>query len=77
MKKNTVLNNLMASPVGSWLKAFFSVILSLYLVELSQGRDLFNWDLALVKTLVTAGVVSLLPNLINYLNPKYSYNNKK
>ena len=68
------LNNIMASPIGSYLKAFLSVILSLYLVELSQGRNLFAWDLDLVKKLLTAGIVSLLPNIINWLNPSYTYN---
>ena len=77
MKKKTTVSSVMASPLGSWLKAFLSVVLSLYLVDLSQGRDLFDWDILLVKKLVTAGVVSLLPNLINWLNPQYTYNNQK
>lgn len=75
--KHKKFTSVMASPFGSWLKAFLSVVLSLYLVELTNGRDLFAWDLNLVKSLFTAGFVSLLPNLINYLNPAYTYNTKK
>ena len=54
---------------ASWLKVFGASILGAYLVELQNGTSLFSWDLEMVESLLTVGVVSLLPIIINYLNP--------
>jgi len=54
---------------ASWLKVFASAVLGAYLIELQNGINLFSWDLAMVEKLLTAGVVSTLPIIINWLNP--------
>jgi hypothetical protein len=54
---------------ASWLKVFASAVLGAYLIELQNGINLFSWDLNMVEKLLTAGVVSTLPIIINWLNP--------
>ena len=73
MQQKKKLGKLFASPVGSLLKAFIATIITLWLVELQQGTDLFSMDLTMVKKLLTGGVVSILPVIINWLNPSYKY----
>lgn len=72
-KKNTVNagNRFMASPFGTMLKSFFGTLITLYLVELQQGLDMFSWDLIMIKKLLTGALVSILPVVINWLNPAY------
>lgn len=57
------------SVIGSWLKVFITALLTTYLMMLSEGHTLFSWDLAMVEKLLTAGIVSMLPVIINWLNP--------
>jgi hypothetical protein len=54
---------------ASWLKVFIAAVLGAYLVELQNGTNLFSWSLDMVESLLTVGVASLLPIIINYLNP--------
>ena len=54
---------------ASWLKVFASAVLGAYLIELQNGINLFSWDLNMVEKLLTAGFVSTLPIIINWLNP--------
>jgi len=54
---------------ASWLKVFISSVFGAYLIMLQEGTNLFSWDLAMVEKLLTAGVVSTLPIIINWLNP--------
>jgi len=55
---------------GSWLKVFISSVLTTYLALLTQGINLFTWNLDMVENLLAAGFVSTLPVIINYLNPQ-------
>lgn len=57
------------SIYASWFKVFVSAILGAYLVELQDGQNLFDWSFDMVESLLTVGVVSLLPIIINWLNP--------
>lgn len=57
------------SIYASWLKVFASAVLGAYLVELQNGRQLFNWTFDMVESLLTVGVVSMIPIIINWLNP--------
>lgn len=57
------------SIYASWLKVFISSVFGAYLIMLQEGTNLFSWDLAMVEKLLTAGVVSTLPIIINWLNP--------
>ena len=53
---------------ASWLKVFASAVLGAYLIELQNGRQLFNWTFDMVESLLTVGVVSMIPIIINWLN---------
>jgi hypothetical protein len=54
---------------GSWLKVFAVAVL----VKFSDlGGDLFSLDLQSVKHLVNAGIIALIPVIINFLNPNDS-----
>ena len=67
----------LTTPFGTFVKGFATIILSLWLVELSNGHDLFSFNLVMVKKLLTAGIVANLPVLINWINPAYTaYGNK-
>lgn len=66
------MKKILTTPAGTFLKGFFSIILSLWLVELTNGHDLFTFDIVMVKKLVTAGIVANLPVLINWINPNYT-----
>ena len=57
------------SIYASWLKVFVSAILGAYLIELQNGVNLFSWNLEMLESLLTVGVVSVIPIIINWLNP--------
>lgn len=57
------------TALGSYLKVFVSAVITLYLAELSQGHDLFSFDIPMAKKLVSAGVVAVLPIILNAVNP--------
>lgn len=70
--KTKTMNKILATPFGTFLKAFVATILTQYLIELQQGTDLFSWDVLMVKKLLTAGLVANLPVIINWFNPNYN-----
>lgn len=63
------MTNFLSTVYGSWLKVFISAVLGAYLVMLQDGRQLFSWDLDMVENLLSVGVVSTLPVIINWFNP--------
>ncbi|AXH76565.1 MAG: hypothetical protein [Bacteriophage sp.] len=65
------LSTALTTPLSSFLKVFIATILTQYLIELQQGHQLFTLDLMMVQKLLTAGLVSVIPMLINWLNPAY------
>jgi hypothetical protein len=52
--------------VKSWVKVFAATVLSLFLVD---GGDVFGVDWTDVRTYVAAGVASVLPLIITWLDP--------
>ena len=50
----------------SWMKVFAATVLSLFLAD---GGDVFSVDWADVRTYVAAGVASVLPLIITWLDP--------
>jgi len=56
---------------GSWVKVFLSAVLLQLLNAMMEGHDLFTMDWSMVKKFIAAGVVALLPMVINFLNPNY------
>jgi hypothetical protein len=66
------MQKFLTTPAGTFIKGFISIMLSLWLVELTNGHDLFSFDYTMIKKLLTAGIVANLPVIINYLNPSYT-----
>jgi hypothetical protein len=65
---------------GSWLKVFSSTVLAEYLILMGKGISIFEWNMQTVEALVTAGVVAVLPIIINVLNSsdtRYGLGSKK
>jgi|JI7StandDraft_1071085.scaffolds.fasta_scaffold147559_2 hypothetical protein len=54
------------SAFGSYLKVFITVILTNYL---AMGVSIFELDLNSIKILVSSAVASVIPIVINALNP--------
>jgi hypothetical protein len=50
------------SIYGSWVKIFLSAILTMIVVK----NDIYSVTL---KECISAGIISILPIIINYLNP--------
>jgi len=61
----------LTTAFGGWVKVFMSAVLLQMLNSLTEGHTLFSWDIEMVKKFVNAGVISLIPVLINYFNPQY------
>jgi hypothetical protein len=52
--------------VKSWVKVFAATVLSLFLID---GGDVFSVDWSDVRTYLAAGVASVLPLIITWLDP--------
>jgi len=71
------LKKLLNTWYGSYAKVFLASVLTVLLAELSQGYNLFSMDWVMGKKLIAAGVVSLLPIIINALNSEDKRYGKK
>jgi hypothetical protein len=60
------INKFFNTMVGSYIKVSLSAIITFYIAE---GSDLFSFDLAMAKKLLSVGLGSLLPVFYNALNP--------
>ena len=60
------MKNFLNTPVGSWIKVFLSAILGFILTNLLNGVDLFSMEW---KSILSGALASVLPVLINWLNP--------
>ena len=60
----------MASPLGTFLKAFLTTVLSLMMIRYNEGNPCF--DKKCIVDILTAAVFSILPMIINYINPQYT-----
>ena len=58
---------LMASPIGTFLKVFLSTVLTMWIAM----DNIFAVDVTALKAIISAGVVSAMPVVLNYLNPEY------
>lgn len=65
------MKNILASPLGTFIKGFLSIVLAMWVAELSNGHDLFSFDIAMAKKLIVAGIIPNIHVLINWLNPQY------
>ena len=71
-KKINLINKILASPLGTFVKGFLSVILAMWVAELADGHDLFTMDLSMIKKLIVAGLIPNISILINWINPQYT-----
>lgn len=72
------MKELLTTPIGTFLKGFLSIVLAMWVAELTNGHDLFSMDLTMAKKLIVAGIVPNIHVLINWLNPEYkAYGNNK
>ena len=62
---------LLSTPFGTFIKGFLSIVLAMWVAELTNGHDLFSMDVAMIKKLIVAGLVPNVHVLINWLNPEY------
>lgn len=54
------------SPIASWLRTFVSIVLAMFIAD---GADVFAVDLTELRTWVAAGLASVLPLVVRWLNP--------
>lgn len=66
------MKKLLTTPLGTFIKAFLSIVLAMWVGELSNGHDLFTMDLPMVKKIIVAGLVPNIHILVNWLNPQYT-----
>ncbi len=71
-KKIYLISKILASPLGTFIKSFLSVILAMWVAELADGHDLFTMDLPMIKKLIVAGLIPNISILINWINPQYT-----
>lgn len=63
------MKQLLASPLGSFLKAFVVAILTTMTYEYQQGNLCTSWDC--FRPMLWAAVYATIPVVVNYLNPNY------
>jgi len=61
----------LTTAMGGWVKVFMSAVLLQMLNSLTEGHTLFTWDWEMGKKFINAGIVALIPVLINFFNPQY------
>ena len=61
-----MINKFFNTMLGSYLKVFLSAMITFYIAE---GADLFSFDLAMAKKMLSVGFGSMLPVVYNALNP--------
>lgn len=54
------------TPLGSFLKVFVIAVLVQFM---NEGSDIFSLDKASIQGLINAGIVAVIPVIINALNP--------
>ena len=60
------MKNFLNSIAGSWLKVFAVAIMVKFL---DMGADVFALNAESLKHLLQAGIVAVVPVVINFLNP--------
>lgn len=63
------ISKLMASPFGSFIKAFAVAFLSLLAARHKDGTLCF--DVNCIKDLLLASTFAIIPVIINWINPEY------
>ena len=63
-------SKLFASPLGTFFKAFLVTVISMILAEYNRTNTICFTKECFTDLLI-AGVISVLPVVLNYLNPEY------
>jgi len=61
-----MVNKFFNTMFGSYVKVFLSAMITFYIAE---GTDLFSFDLAMAKKMLSVGFGSMLPVIYNAMNP--------
>jgi len=61
-----MIGKFLAGPIGSWLRVFAGAVLSAFLLSLTSAASISFVDW---QTWVIAGLVSVLPVIVAWLNP--------
>lgn len=64
------MKQLLASPLGSFIKAFVVAVLTIIVAKYNEG--VVCNSLECLKSVGIASLFSTLPVIINYLNPNYT-----
>lgn len=64
------ISKIMASPLGTFLKAFLTAVMSLVMIRYNEGNPCL--DKKCIVDIFIAAVFSVLPMIINYINPAYT-----
>ena len=66
------MKTFLATPLGSFVKGFSSILLAMYVSEIVTAGTIFMpVTKDLISKLVIAGVVPNIQILINWINPEY------
>ena len=63
------MSKFMASPFGTFLKAFLTAVLTLVVAKYNEG--ILCVDTACLQDVLVASIFATLPVIINFLNPQY------
>lgn len=63
------MKKVMSSPLGSFLKAFLVAFLTILVSKYNEGVTCTNVEC--LKSVAIAALFSIIPVIINYLNPEY------
>ncbi len=62
------MKNFLTTPAGSVVKVFITTVLAMWITM----DNLWAMNRHTLESLATAGVVSCVPMIINFLNPQYT-----
>lgn len=62
----------MTTPLGSFVKGFFSIVLAMYFKDVIAAKSIFiPITKDLINELVIAGLIPNIQILLNWINPEY------
>lgn len=64
------MKKVLASPFGSWLKAFLAVSFTIFLSQYTNNGELC-FTQKCITDLIMGALISTAPVLLNWLNPNY------
>lgn len=66
------MKKFMTTPLGSFVKGFFSIVIAMYFKDVLAAKSIFiPITKDLINELVIAGLVPNIQILLNWINPEY------